>query len=167
MWTVCGYSPCEEASDGPLAGADSSRWQDRWAKPLGDFNHRWLAALFRPIRPIKDLLNGTWLGHPIHAAVTDLPIGTLLVAVVLDLLGYGAGRGRRASLADRRCSCSPPRVTGAADYVDTDGTARTRATLHSTLMVVALVLVIVSLALRGRRVQRGRSRSSLSIVGAR
>ena len=40
---------------------------DGWAKPFGDFNHRWLSALFRPIRPVKDFLNGTWLGHPIHA----------------------------------------------------------------------------------------------------
>ena len=40
--------------------------QDGWAKPLGDFNHRWLSALFGPIRPIKDFLNGTWLGHPLH-----------------------------------------------------------------------------------------------------
>jgi nitrite reductase/ring-hydroxylating ferredoxin subunit len=39
-------------------------------------------------------------------------------------------------------------VTGAADYADTDGTARTRATLHATLMVVALVILLVSLGLR-------------------
>ena len=24
--------------------------QTRWSKPLGDFNHRWLGALFHPIR---------------------------------------------------------------------------------------------------------------------
>ena len=39
-------------------------------------------------------------------------------------------------------------LSGAADYVDTDGTARARATVHSTLMVGALVVVIVSLVLR-------------------
>ena len=38
--------------------------QDGWATPLGEFNHRWLNALFRPIRPLKDFLNGTWLGPP-------------------------------------------------------------------------------------------------------
>ena len=37
---------------------------DRWARPFGDFNHRWLTALFRPIGPVKDLLNGRWLGIP-------------------------------------------------------------------------------------------------------
>ena len=39
-------------------------------------------------------------------------------------------------------------VTGAADYTDTDGAARVRATVHSTLMVVALLLLLISLALR-------------------
>src|SRR3954464_11790946 len=64
--------------------------QTGWARPFGDFNHRWLSALFRPIRPVKDFLNGTWLGHPVHAAVTDLPIGALVVAVILDLAGQDA-----------------------------------------------------------------------------
>ena len=46
-------------------------------------------------------------------------------------------------------------VTGAADYTDTDGTARDRATTHATLMVVALVLLLVSLGLRaGGRADR-------------
>jgi hypothetical protein len=53
--------------------------QSRWSKPLGDFNHRWLAALFHPIRPVQNFLNGSWLGHPVHAVVTDVPIGALTV----------------------------------------------------------------------------------------
>ncbi|MDP9481855.1 MAG: Rieske (2Fe-2S) protein, partial [Chloroflexota bacterium] len=39
-------------------------------------------------------------------------------------------------------------VIGYADYSVTDGKARVRATVHSTLMVVSLVLYVVSLALR-------------------
>ena len=65
--------------------------QAAWARPLGDFNHRWLSALFRPIRPVKDFLNGTWLGHPVHAAITDVPIGALTVTLVLDILGQPVG----------------------------------------------------------------------------
>lgn len=126
------------------------RWivavQDRWARPLGDFNHRWLTALFRPIRPLKDLANGTWLGHPLHSAATDIPIGTLLLVVVLDLLDQRAAAD--IALVTTALFMLAAAVTGAADYVDTDGLARTRATLHSTLMVVGLVLVIVSLVIR-------------------
>src|SRR5262249_38554575 len=65
--------------------------QAGWAKPFGDFNHRWLSALFRPIRPVKDFLNGVWLGHPVHAAVTDVPIGALTVALILDITGPPVG----------------------------------------------------------------------------
>jgi nitrite reductase/ring-hydroxylating ferredoxin subunit/uncharacterized membrane protein len=39
-------------------------------------------------------------------------------------------------------------LAGFADYADTDGRARERATLHSTLMIVALLAFIVSLVLR-------------------
>ena len=121
-------------------------WQDRWATPLGEFNHRWLTALFRPIRPVKDLLHGTWLGHPVHAAITDVPIGALLAAVLLDLLGYGAAAD--VAIVVTIAAMLASAVSGAADYTDTDGTARSRATVHATLMVVALLVLLVSLAMR-------------------
>ena len=60
---------------------------DGWARPFGEFNHRWTSALFRAMPPIRDLLNGRWLGHPLHAASTDIPIGMLLGVVILDVLG--------------------------------------------------------------------------------
>lgn len=120
--------------------------QDRWARPLGDFNHRWLSATFRPIRPVKDLLNGTWLGHPLHSAATDVPIGTLVASVVLDLLDQRVGAD--VALVLTVLFMVAAAVAGAADYVDTDGTARVRATLHSTLMVVGLVVLAISLVLR-------------------
>jgi nitrite reductase/ring-hydroxylating ferredoxin subunit/uncharacterized membrane protein len=120
--------------------------QDAWSRPLGDFNHRWLAALFRPLGPIKDLLHGRWLGHPLHSAATDIPIGALLVAVVLDLLDQRGAAD--AALVVTIVIMLGAAVTGAADYVDTDGRARTRATVHSTLMVVGLVILVVSLVIR-------------------
>ncbi|HEV7603898.1 MAG TPA: Rieske (2Fe-2S) protein [Candidatus Limnocylindrales bacterium] len=120
--------------------------QDGWAQPFGDFNKRWLGALFRPIRPVKDILNGAWLGHPLHAAATDIPIGTLLLTVVLDLMGQ-KGAADIALVATILFMIGAA-VTGAADYADTDGTALVRATLHSTLMVVALLGLLVSLVLR-------------------
>ena len=120
--------------------------QDVWARPFGDFNHRWLNALFRPIRPVKDFLNGTWLGHPVHAAVTDLPIGALLLTVILDVLGQNAAAD--IALVATILFMVGAAVAGLADYTDTDGTARTRATTHATVMVVSLVLLLISLALR-------------------
>lgn len=120
--------------------------QAGWARPFGDFNHRWLSALFRPLRPIKDLLNGTWLGHPVHSAATDLPIGAVTVAVVLEFLGLH--HASNITLVVAVLSILASAVTGLADYTDTDGTARMRATVHATVMVLSLVLFVVSLVIR-------------------
>jgi len=114
-----------------------------WARPLGDFNHRWLSALLRPLGPVKDLLHGRWLGHPLHSASTDIPIGILLLVIVFDLLGQPAAA--TTALVVGIVAMVLSAFSGVADYVDTDGTARVRATVHSTLMVVALVLYVVSL----------------------
>jgi nitrite reductase/ring-hydroxylating ferredoxin subunit/uncharacterized membrane protein len=137
--------------------------QDGWARPFGDFNHRWLSAVFRPIRPIKDLLSGVWLGHPLHAAATDIPIGTLLLVVVLDVLNLRAAAD--VALVITILFMLAAAVSGAADYVDTDGAARTRATLHSTLMVIALVLLVVSLVLRAGNPSDRALPISLSLIG--
>lgn len=137
--------------------------QDGWARPFGDFNHRWLSAVFRPIGPIRDFLDGTWLGHPLHPAVTDIPIGTLLATVVLDLLGYPAAAD--IALVATILFMLAAAVTGAADYADTDGTARTRATIHSTLMVVGLVVLLLSLLLRAGNPTDRTIPIALAIVG--
>src|SRR5881397_1985684 len=115
---------------------------DGWARPFGEFNRRWAMALFRPIYPIKDLLNGRWLGHPLHAALTDVPIGLLLGVVILDVLGYPSAAD--IALVATIVVMVLAAVSGLADYSDTSGTPLTRATLHATIMVVTLLILIVS-----------------------
>ena len=120
--------------------------QARWARPLGDFNHRWLHALFKPMLPVRDLLNGRWLGHPLHSVLTDAPIGILFLVIVLDVLGQPVAAD--VALIVGILTMLASAVTGAADYSDTDGAARERATVHSTLMVIALLVYIASLVMR-------------------
>jgi nitrite reductase/ring-hydroxylating ferredoxin subunit/uncharacterized membrane protein len=92
--------------------------------------------------PVRDLLNGRWLGHPLHPAVTDIPIGLLLGVVVLDLIGQPDAAD--VMLLGTIVFMLAAAVSGLADYSDTSGTALTRATLHATIMVVTLVVLIVS-----------------------
>jgi len=61
-----------------------------WLDPLGDFIQRavggFYGALGAPGRTLKDFAHGTKpLGHPLHPALTDVPLGAWLVAVVCDL----------------------------------------------------------------------------------
>ena len=120
--------------------------QAGWTRPLGDLAHRFLHWLFHGMPAIRDLLNGRWLGHPLHAVLTDAPIGILFLVIVFDVLrlpeaaGWALVIGILAMLAAA--------LAGFADYADTDGRARDRATLHSTLMIVALVIYGLSLIVR-------------------
>lgn len=84
-----------------------------------------------PIRPVKDFLNGTWLGHPVLSALTDVPIGALTVALVLDIVGQRVAAD--VALLVAVLSIIAAAVTGLADYTDADGTARMRATVHAVL----------------------------------
>jgi nitrite reductase/ring-hydroxylating ferredoxin subunit/uncharacterized membrane protein len=120
--------------------------QSRWAKPFGDFNHRWLGAVFHRIGPIQHFLNGSWLGHPVHVVITDVPVGAFTVSIVADVLGQPLVAD--VSMLLGVLAMIGAAVTGLADYAEVDGTARTRATVHGTLMVIVLVLYTISLVIR-------------------
>ncbi|HET7677751.1 MAG TPA: Rieske 2Fe-2S domain-containing protein [Candidatus Limnocylindrales bacterium] len=120
--------------------------QRGWAVPLGDLLHRILAAVFRPVPWLRDFLNGRWLGHPLHAAMTDVPVGALTVSLVLDLLDQRAAAD--VALLVGVLAIAASAVTGLADFSDTDGTPRLRATVHLVVMVAAQLLFAVSLLLR-------------------
>lgn len=55
---------------------------DRVAKPL-------TAAVGRALepRPIRNVLSGTNLGHPLHPMLTDVPIGAWTMSTLLDTVG--------------------------------------------------------------------------------
>ena len=43
-------------------------------------------------RQLKNFLHGTWLGHPLHPVLTDIPLGAWATALVLDSLEVATGR---------------------------------------------------------------------------
>ncbi len=53
-------------------------------------------ALYGGGRPsaqkIRNFLNGTWLGEPLHVVLTDLPVGAWTVAMVFDALDLAFDR---------------------------------------------------------------------------
>lgn len=120
--------------------------QGFWTKPLGNLAYRFLHWFFSAMPAIRDLLIGRWLGHPLHAVLTDAPIGILLLVIVFDVLSMP--QAAAWALAFGILTMLGAALAGFADYADTDGKARERATLHSTLMLLALVGFIVSLLLR-------------------
>lgn len=128
--------------------------QAPWARPLGDLEVGWLKVIFGRMRSIQSFLNGTWLGHPLHAAITDIPIGALTIALVLEVVGLheasdiALGLGILAMVAAA--------AAGLADQSDTVGHERLVATVHGTLMTLALVMLAVAFFMRiGTDANRG------------
>ena len=137
--------------------------QASWAKPLGEGAQEVLKEVFDATRPLKDVLNGTWLGHPVHPVVTDVPVGAMTVAAVLDV----AGQDTAADIAvlTGLASMAASAATGAADAVDTYGKPQVYATVHATLMVSAFAAYAGSAVLRlGPRALRPAARL-LSFAG--
>ena len=45
---------------------------------------------------VRDALRGKWLGHPLHAALTDIPVGAWTAGLVLDLMEvFGKNKKRK------------------------------------------------------------------------
>jgi nitrite reductase/ring-hydroxylating ferredoxin subunit/uncharacterized membrane protein len=115
-------------------------------------------------RRVRDFLHGTWLGHPLHPALTDVPLGAWTTALVLDA---AAGRSHNgiARAADRAIGLGivgavGAAVTGLTDWQHTTGGDRRLGMGHAMLNTTALTLYIASLALRrsgAREVGRGLS----------
>ncbi len=126
-------------------------WLDRLADPL----QKWLGAAVQrggaPAQVLKDWLNGLWLGHPLHPALTDVPIGAWWTGLFLDLLG--AREGADTALALGTLAALPTALTGAADWSDTDGETRRLGLVHALVNVAALGCCVGSLLARhtGRR----------------
>lgn len=108
---------------------------------------------------VKDALSGTWLGHALHPLLTDVVIGSLVSATLLDVLG-GDSEGEAAErlIAIGLASYAPTALTGANDWADTevvDPRIRRVGLAHATANATALGFYAASLVARRRGARRG------------
>jgi nitrite reductase/ring-hydroxylating ferredoxin subunit len=120
--------------------------QGRWADPLGGTLDGLISPILGRLPRLKDALNGTWLGHPLHATLTDVPIGSLTLMVILDVLGQDVAAD--IALGIGVLTMLAAAISGSADFADTHGRDRTVSTVHATVMVIALLVLLVALILR-------------------
>lgn len=102
----------------------------------------------------KDLLSGTWLGHPLHPLLTDVTVGAWSSSIVLDGLLQGqAERASRALVGFGVLSAVPTIVSGWSDWADTTGVERRIGMLHALGNVAATATFASSWFVRrlGRR----------------
>src|SRR6516225_12214981 len=101
------------------------------------------------MRPLKIFLNGTWVGHPLHPMLTDIPIGAWTLTILLDLIGLLLGFPQ-LGLASSITTCIGVAgalaavAAGLADWMDIDPSEKAIGTFHAAVNVSATILFLIS-----------------------
>ncbi|HJQ40942.1 MAG TPA: Rieske 2Fe-2S domain-containing protein [Thermoanaerobaculia bacterium] len=132
---------------------------DAIATPLQEAIRNLFAAAGAAGREAKNFLHGSALGHPLHPALIELPVGAWTLAAILDALEVAGLRGK-SELADTAIKIGlvgavGAAVAGAADWSETDGRAKRIGLTHGVLNLTAAGLYALSLAVRRRARERG------------
>ncbi|MGH3069564.1 MAG: Rieske 2Fe-2S domain-containing protein [Streptosporangiaceae bacterium] len=136
---------------------------------------RWL----RP-GPVRDALNGVWLGHPLHPVLAQAPVGAWLSAAVLD--GWpgcgknGAGKhggrdssgeaGQRRLVAFGLAAAGAAALAGAADWSEQHEQQMRVGVVHAAANVTAASFYGASLLTRRPAASRALRLAGLAAVTA-
>jgi nitrite reductase/ring-hydroxylating ferredoxin subunit/uncharacterized membrane protein len=145
--------------------------KQEWLEPIAERLQPTIAAALGadgPVGPkIADILHGTWLGHPLHVVLTDVPIGSWTAAAVLDALeemtgSRAIGRGADAAIAVGIVGAAGAAITGLADWSKIGGGQPRRIGLaHALLNATATACYVTSLCLRSTHSRRAGRRFAL------
>ena len=105
------------------------------------------ARLVRPGR-IRDVLHGTWLGHPLHPLLAQAATGAWLSAGVLDC-SSGQEKAARLLTAVGLAAAGPAALAGAADWSEQHEQQMRVGVVHAMANALAIGLYGASLAVRG------------------
>ena len=128
-----------------------------WLDPVADVVQKAVGGFYEvlgsPGRAIKNVMYGTkLLGHPLHPALTDLPVGAWTVGVLADWLFIATGRVPPAAgdfaLAAGLAGALLAAMTGYTDFHETEGHERRTAVVHGLTMTGVVVIDLISLSLR-------------------
>ncbi|WP_431728273.1 Rieske 2Fe-2S domain-containing protein [Verrucosispora sp. TAA-831] len=132
---------------------------------FGDRLQRAVQGTLRGQR-VRDLLHGVWLGHPLHPAMVQVPVGSWVSAAILDLMP-GQRRAATTLTTIGTVSALPAAVAGLNDWAALSRDQRRVGLVHAASNTVALVLYSGSVAARfAGRHQLGRTLGWLGLGAA-
>jgi nitrite reductase/ring-hydroxylating ferredoxin subunit len=133
------------------------------AEPLESAAEAVQGAVKAMPQPVRNVLDGVWLGNPLHPALTDIPLGAWSAAAALDLVGSEAADD---ALAVGILAAVPAALTGLNDWSHLKGESRRLGIVHALVNTMGLTLNIGSLVLR-RNGHRGLGKvlSGVGFVG--
>jgi nitrite reductase/ring-hydroxylating ferredoxin subunit/uncharacterized membrane protein len=173
MGGVCNAMPETQVRQIGEAVIEAIERQD-WLDVVGDRLQKTVAAAFEAGgdvgRRVRDFLHGTWLGHPLHPVMTDVPLGAWTTALVLDAAAGGntsIARAADTAVGVGIAGAVGAAVTGLTDWQHTTGGDRRVGVGHALLNTTALALYVASFALRRRGMRDlGRGLSALGFLVA-
>jgi nitrite reductase/ring-hydroxylating ferredoxin subunit/uncharacterized membrane protein len=117
-------------------------------------------------RKVADALHGVWLGDPLHAALTDVPLGAWTAALAMDAAesitgNQGLATGADAAVTVGLIGAVAAAITGLTDWQHVGGASRRVGLVHGILNLSSTALFATSLILRKRE-----SRTAAKAVGA-
>jgi nitrite reductase/ring-hydroxylating ferredoxin subunit len=138
--------------------SDLAAWLDRlgWLRDLSD----WLTGVLGPFRErhqdnlaLELLHGGRWVGHPVHPALSDLPIGLWAGVVVLDATDrspaprQGLDAAGMMSAAGIVAACATA-LTGLSDWAVSNDQDRRVGLFHGLLNTAGVGIQCASLGAR-------------------
>jgi nitrite reductase/ring-hydroxylating ferredoxin subunit/uncharacterized membrane protein len=115
------------------------------AEPLDSVAEPVQEAVKAVPKPVRDVLDGVWLGNPLHPALTDVPLGAWTTAIALDLVG---SRAADQALGVGILAAVPTALTGLNDWSHLKDDSRRIGTVHALLNSMALALNVASYVAR-------------------
>ncbi|MDV3220946.1 DUF2231 domain-containing protein [Intrasporangium sp.] len=110
-------------------------------------------------------LRGDWMGHALHPALTDVPIGMFAATTVLDLIGGKVSRPAAQRLVGvGLLGAVPTAITGWAEWSRADHRAQRVGVAHAALNVASIGLYAGSWM--ARRSERHRLGAALALMGS-
>ena len=159
--------------------SDVVAWVDQlgWLRGFND----WLTGALAPVREryqdnlaLELMHGGRWVGHPLHPALSDLPVGLWTGATLLDFTDHRPATEARVdaagilSAAGIAGACGAA-LTGLSDWTVSNEQDRRVGLFHGLLNTVALGLQCASLGTRmagHRSTARALGVASLTVTGA-
>ena len=176
----------EPAAHSPSGTARLTDWhsdlvarvdQIGWLRTMSD----WLTGVLGPVRErhqdnlVLELMHGgRWAGHPLHPALSDLPIGLWAGVVVLDAADHDPAPRRGIDAAGMLSAAGilaagATALTGLTDWTVSDDQDRRVGLFHGLLNTVGLGLQGASLGIRlagHRGSARALGAASLTVTAA-